>query len=478
MADDTKSPRTKKAGKADDKAPLSDKDKPQPGSDDGWKNIKPADDKTSSQPRGKGHYKINDVDLTEYLPIPLHFSFGETEKKAMAEFRERSKRCTPAHTDYYISRYLVARKWDMKKSVDLFDESMNWRDQNKVDDILETFPDNYWYKQLLEYWPTSISIDKPHLTKDGCPVMYERIGMVGPKMCDLIPRETLFKHHLYNIEIMERYNNDVAEKNGFSPGTILIEDLDHLNHSHLYAKVTGLIQEISASDEAHNPESIRKVYIVNPPTIFGLVWGIMKPFIEERTLQKFSFGSTKDFALEWDAIIGKENLPKFLGGSMDWDPPTGGACKHMVPPDLVKKEIPRREELFVEITANKGQIIHWQVMCHKDINLALFHKTGSSSKDRKAVPEWPNKKYEPDLSPHHGWYTLPEEGTYILHIDNTDSWALSRKVKYFTYVKDPLVLKRDKADQPKEKETPVKKEKKDKKDKREGSSKRADRDKK
>lgn len=71
---------------------------------------------------------MNDVDLTEHLPIPLHFTWGENEKKAFAEFRKQSKKCTDSVTDYYISRFLVARKWDMKKSVDLFDGAIKWRE--------------------------------------------------------------------------------------------------------------------------------------------------------------------------------------------------------------------------------------------------------------------------------------------------------------------------------------------------------------
>jgi len=308
-----------------------------------------------------------------------------------------------------------------------------------------------------------------HWTKDGCPIVYERIGQVTAKMADLIPRETLVKHHIYNLELMEKENHRIAAKNGFAPGTILIEDLDLLTTSHLYNKITALIQEISSSDEQRYPESVRKVYIVNPPTIFGMVWALMKPFIEERTLQKFAFGSPKDFADEWEKIIGLDKLPKYLGGNLDWAPPPGGDVAAMVPSELVKKEIPRKDELFIEVAVKAGQTVHWQVMCKKDIGIGLFIKTGSGSKDRKAIPEWTVKKYESDLSPHHGWWTAPEDHTVIVWLDNTDSWAMGRKVKYFTYVKDPI----KKSEKKEKKETKEKKDKKDKKesvDKKEESS--------
>jgi hypothetical protein len=114
---------------------------------------------------------------------------------------------------------------------------------------------------------------------------------VNPKLADLIPMDVLLRHHLYNVEIMERENRKVVENNGFSAGTILIENLEDLGASHLYGKVVKLISGIAARDEVSNPEAVRKIYIVNPPGIFSVVWSIMKPFIEERTQAKFAFGS-------------------------------------------------------------------------------------------------------------------------------------------------------------------------------------------
>lgn len=38
------------------------------------------------------------------------------------------------------------------------------------------------------------------------------------------------------------------------------------------------------------PESVRKIYIVNPPGVFSMAMGLLKPFLDERTLQKFANG--------------------------------------------------------------------------------------------------------------------------------------------------------------------------------------------
>jgi hypothetical protein len=339
---------------------------------------------------------INGVDLTHTLPTPLWVTFDDKQKAQILEFKELVKDyIKPEHTDFYFTRFLVARKWDVKVSAELFISAMKVREAEQVDQILETFPQTFWFKTITSYWPTSISESKFHVAKDGCPVMYERIGLVNPKLADLIPMDVLIRHHLYNVEIMEKENRKVVEKNGFSAGSILIEDLEDLSASHMYGKVTKLITGIAARDEVSYPESIRKVYIVNPPGVFSLVWSLMKPFIEERTQGKFSFGSAKEFKDEWEKIIGLENLPKYLGGTLEWDPPSGGVIKPFIPSQLVTIEIPRRGDHLLEIAVKAGQTLHVEflVKSGKDCGFAVFIKTGKDiKKDRKAVEEYKVKK--------------------------------------------------------------------------------------
>jgi len=383
---------------------------------------------------------INGVDLTHTLPTPLWVTFDDKQKAQIQEFKEIVKEhIKPDHTDFYFTRFLVARKWDMKLSTELFINAMKVRESERIDDILETFPQNYWFKTITDYWPTSISEKKFHSAKDGCPVVYERIGLVNPKLADLIPLDVLFKHHLFNVEITERENRKVVEKNGFSAGTILIEDLEDLSASHMYGKVTKLITGIAARDEVSYPESIRKVYIVNPPGVFSLVWSLIKPFIEERTQAKFSFGPAKEFKEEWDKIIGLENLPKYLGGSLEWDPPSGGAIKSIIPTQMVTMEISRRGDHVVETAVKAGQTLNveFTVKAGKDCGFGIFVKTGKDKKDRKQVDEYKVKKIDEEVTPFHAQVTAKEDTTYIILFDNTDSMLLSREISYLIFVNEP-----------------------------------------
>lgn len=398
---------------------------------------------------------INGVDLTSVLPTPLWVTFTDKEKKAIEEFKKIvEKSIKPDHSDFYFSRFLVARKWDMKLSTQLFIDAMKVRDAEKIDDLLQTFPQNFWFNTITDYWPTSISSKKTHVTKDGCPVMYERIGLVNPKLADLIPMDILIQHHLYNVELMERENRKVVEANGFTAGTILIEDLEDLSTGHMYGKVQKLIQGIAARDEVSYPESIRKVYIVNPPGVFSLVWALMKPFIEERTQAKFAFGTSKEFKEEWDKVIGLENLPKYLGGSLDYDFPPGGPIKPFLPASLTTVEIPRRGCHTIECAVKKGQTFNVEFLLKsgKDIGFALYTKKGDPSTKKESitspramdanavVDEYKLKKIEEELTPYHAKFEATDDCTFVAFFDNSDSMMLGRDLTLHHYVRDPIVI--------------------------------------
>jgi len=166
--------------------------------------------------------------------------------------------------------------------------------------------------------------------------------------------------------------------------------------------------------------------------------------------------------------LAKKNLPKYLGGTLDWDPPIGGAVEKYTPTILEKKSLGTGKEhgnLFIEQAVKKGCTFHWQIMCDKDIKFALYVKTGPKNEDRKVVEGWALKEWHEDLSPWHGWHTVPEDQTLLLHIDNTGNWT-GRKLKYFTYIQDPNEKKtpkvrEEKKDEPKKDEPKKDEPKKD-----------------
>ena len=75
----------------------------------------------------------------------FYYSFmgdmSEDQEKALEQFRKYIKDNNitdhPQYDDYYLLRFLRARKFDMEKTILMFTNFMDWRKENDVDNILE-----------------------------------------------------------------------------------------------------------------------------------------------------------------------------------------------------------------------------------------------------------------------------------------------------------------------------------------------------
>lgn len=65
---------------------------------------------------------------------------SEEQEKQLEVFRKYIKDNNitdhPQYDDYYLLRFLRARKFDMEKTLLMFNNFMNWRKENDVDNIL------------------------------------------------------------------------------------------------------------------------------------------------------------------------------------------------------------------------------------------------------------------------------------------------------------------------------------------------------
>lgn len=64
---------------------------------------------------------------------------SEQQEKALEEFKGylRQQNITdPTYDDYYLLRFLRARKFDLDKTKLMFDTFLKWRAENDVDNVL------------------------------------------------------------------------------------------------------------------------------------------------------------------------------------------------------------------------------------------------------------------------------------------------------------------------------------------------------
>ena len=52
------------------------------------------------------------------------------------------------------------------------------------------------------------------------------------------------------------------------------------------ATARAYIGRAASLDSAHYPETLYKLLVINAPTIFQIVWGVVKGMLDERTTRK------------------------------------------------------------------------------------------------------------------------------------------------------------------------------------------------
>jgi len=83
-----------------------------------------------------------------------------------------------------------------------------------------------------------------------------------------------------------------------------------------FYKVKDYVMAAASIGQNRYPETMGKFYIINAPWAFSAVWSVIKPWLDEVTVKKIVILGA-NYQEELIKQIGKENLPKELGGSCE-----------------------------------------------------------------------------------------------------------------------------------------------------------------
>lgn len=78
----------------------------------------------------------------------------------------------------------------------------------------------------------------------------------------------------------------------FSP-TFAVEDLNGIGLGHLKGPTIGVLKEFTKIDSENYPEGLRKVIIINVPSVFSMIWKVVQYFFDARQKSKFEFLGTQ-----------------------------------------------------------------------------------------------------------------------------------------------------------------------------------------
>ncbi|KAH9041823.1 CRAL-TRIO domain-containing protein [Lactarius hengduanensis] len=215
--------------------------------------------------------------------------------------------------DAALLRFLRARKFDVPKAKVMLLATEQWRKDEKIDELVQTFEFKE-REEVIKYYPQYYHKND----KDGRPVYIEQLGKLDIKALYAITSQERLRNRLicgYERSTRERMPASARVVGHPVETFCTILDLQGVSLTNFY-RVKDYVLEASTIGQNRYPEIMGKFYIINAPWAFSAVWSVIKPWLDEVTVSKIEIlGSTyKDKLL---AQIPAENLPKDFGGTCE-----------------------------------------------------------------------------------------------------------------------------------------------------------------
>lgn len=239
------------------------------------------------------------------------------EEVAVLQLRQKllDRDLLPSRLDDYhtLLRFLKARDFNIEKTIQMWEEMLNWRQEYETDTILEDFEFNE-LEEVLQYYPQGYH----GVDKEGRPVYIERLGKAHPsKIMRITNIERYLRYHVQEFEraLQEKFPacSIAAKKRICSTTTIL--DVDGLSMKNFTRTAASLLAAMAKIDNSYYPETLHRMYIVNAGTGFKkMLWPAAQKFLDAKTIRKIHVLDSKSLPRLLE-VIDSSQLPDFLGGS-------------------------------------------------------------------------------------------------------------------------------------------------------------------
>jgi len=316
---------------------------------------------------------------------------------------------------------------------------MKWRALVGADTILEEFPKSPYFQFLSSHYPTNHTDPKcPKVLRcrDGTHFCIESMGSLNSEASALVPQQEIMKYHIYGMELANKVRTDIFHELGCKElqQSFVVEDLSGLGMSHL--SMIETLKAFTQIDNNNYPETLRKVVIINVPTVFSIIWKAVEYFWDAKQVAKFQFiSSGSDYSSILQKIVPLDHLPKVYSGELVYDLP-----KAIPLPELKlelskieKKQysvdrVPRSGILEKEIRIETANIVlHYEFKTvDYDIGFGIVYKeTGKNIQHILEV-----QRYNSHIIPVFGRITVQKVGSIVLQWDNTFSWMTEKELHY------------------------------------------------
>uniref|UniRef100_A0A7S3L039 CRAL-TRIO domain-containing protein n=1 Tax=Amphora coffeiformis TaxID=265554 RepID=A0A7S3L039_9STRA len=203
-------------------------------------------------------------------------------------------------------RFLRAGKGDPKEGLRRYEETLQWRKEEKVDLILrEANPNFDAIKQYYKHYCHGKG-------KNGEPCYYEQPPKTNLKALREagVGLETLLRHYVQVAEFQWQFLERDDLRN-----SIYIIDLEGMRFGDFVGEVVDFVKRASKLSNLHYPERAGYVFVINVPSWFKLIWNVVKQWVDPVTLEKISILRGKEEIMRnMELRIPLDQLPPEYGG--------------------------------------------------------------------------------------------------------------------------------------------------------------------
>lgn len=125
--------------------------------------------------------------------------------------------------------------------------------------------------------------------KDGRPLYWEKTGTIQNNFDEVFEHfstDELVQYHIMSQECFNlRFKFASAREGKMIGDSVVVFDMTNVNMT-LNMQSIAYIKRILAVDQMYYPETLHKLFIINCPWYFTALYGLFKPFIDQRTKDK------------------------------------------------------------------------------------------------------------------------------------------------------------------------------------------------